>query len=74
MTYFNVPINITISANTLEEAQLKANLFMPWTTDGSDWHLIGHKYLAHPWEIDQWNIEGVDSDEMEELLVRLGYR
>lgn len=74
MTYFNIPVNITVNAATLEEAQLKATLFMPWTTTGSDWELTGHKYLPYGWQIDQWNIDGVDSDEMDAKLISLGYR
>lgn len=70
---FHIPVNLTVYAKTLEEAQLKATLFMPWTTTGSDWNLTGHKYL-NGYQIDQWNVEGVDSDEMDALLIRLGYR
>ena len=71
--YFNIPVNVTVYAKTLEEAQLKAALFMPWTTDGNGWNLGGHLHL-NKHQIDQWNIEGVDSDEMEVRLTRLGYR
>lgn len=74
MSYFPIQVNLIVDANTLEEAQIKATLFMPWTTTGNDWSLAGHKYLPHGWEIDQWNVEGVDSDEMEGKLRELGYR
>ena len=74
MTYFPVNVTLVVNATTLEEAQLKATLFMPWTTNGSDWELTGHKYLKYGWQIDQWNIDGVDSDEMDAKLISLGYR
>jgi hypothetical protein len=48
MTYYPIQVNVIVDAETLEEAQLKATLFMPWTTSGSDWHLTGHKYLSQP--------------------------
>lgn len=74
MTYYNITVDLVVDAETLEEAQLKATLFMPWTTSGSDWHLTGHKYLQQPWKIDQWAIRDVDSDDMDGLLRQLGYR
>lgn len=74
MTYYPIQVNVVVDAESLEEAQLKATLFMPWTTTGSDWHLTGHKYLTEPWKIDQWNIEGADSDVMEGMLREKGYR
>jgi len=74
MTYHHITVDLVINAETLEEAQLKATLFMPWTTTGSDWTLAGHKYLSEPWKIDQWSVRDVDSDEMDGLLRRLGYR
>ena len=73
MKYFNIPVNVVVYAEDLEEAQLKATLFMPWTTSGNDWSLTGHSHL-HGYQIDQWNIDGVDSDEMEGKLRELGYR
>lgn len=74
MTYYPIQVNVIVDAESLEEAQLKATLFMPWTTTGSDWNLTGHKYLDEPWKIDQWNIEGADSDVMEGMLREKGYR
>jgi hypothetical protein len=73
MKFFNIPVNVVVYAKDLEEAQLKANLFMPWTTNGDYWNIEGHKYL-NGYQIDQWNIDGVDSDEMEGKLRKLGYR
>lgn len=71
--YFNIPINVVVYAKTLEEARIKAALFMPWTTDGSHWNLGGHQYLnGH--QIDHWAIDGVDSDEQEAKLIELGYK
>lgn len=72
--YFPIQVNLIVDADTLEEAQEIVALFMPWTTSGSEWTLDGHKHIDEPWRIDQWNIEGVDSDEMEARLVGYGYR
>lgn len=74
MTYHHVIVNLIVDAETLEEAQIKATLFMPWTTTGNDWSLAGHAHLPHGWEIDQWNIEGVDSEDMESILRERGMR
>lgn len=76
MTYFPVNVTLVVNAATLEEAQFKAFLFMPWTNNGKDWKLTGHKYLPNGWqtEIEQWDIDGVDSDEMDDKLISLGYR
>jgi hypothetical protein len=74
MTYFPINVTVIVEADSLEEAQETTALFMPWTTGGSDWHLTGHKYIPYGWKIDQWIIDGVDSDEMEAKLREKGYR
>jgi hypothetical protein len=73
MTYFNIPVTVCVDADTLEEAQIKAALFMPWTTTGSDWHIKQHENIEG-WKIDHWIIDGLDSDELEGKFREMGLR
>lgn len=68
MKYFDIPVNICVEAETEEEAQMIAYMFMPWTSNsGKDWSLAGHEHLREH-VIDNWVLLGVDSDEMEGRL------
>ena len=73
MSYFNIPVTIVVEAESLEEAQERAYMFMPWTTDGSKWSVEQHQHMSG-WKIDQWNMEGVDPDEMDAKLMGMGIR
>ena len=73
MKYFDVPVTIVAQGETLEEAQLRAYLFMPWTTNGGSWSLDGHKQLLDGISVDSWHIQGVDPTEMEGVLRENGW-
>lgn len=74
MTYHHITVDLVINAETLEEAQLKATLFMPWIQGDGSWKLEGHKHLLDGISVDSWFMPGVDSDEMEGYLRAEGYR
>ena len=74
MKYFDIPVTIVAQGETLEEAQLRAQLFMPWIQDDGSWKLQGHKHLLDGISVDSWFMPGVDSDEMDYKLVQEGYR
>lgn len=73
MSYFEIPVIMTINAQTLEEAQMRAYLFMPWTTDGRKWTTKQHKHI-NGWQVDSWKMIGVDSEIMEAELREYGLR
>lgn len=73
MKTFEIPVTISISANDLEEAQMRAWFFMPWTTDGKTWTTKQHKHI-NGWQVEGWQMAGVDSDKMEEELTSYGLR
>ena len=73
MPYFQIPVNITVDATDLDEAQMRAYFFMPWTTDGVKWSTKQHKHI-NGWQIDGWQMEGVDTDKMEAELREWGMR
>jgi hypothetical protein len=63
--YFDIPVNICVQAETREDAETIAYLFMPWTNNsGRTWHLQGHSSLGEHC-VDNWVVLGVDTDEME---------
>lgn len=73
MEYFTVPLTITVKAENLHEAKLKAACFMPWTWNGHDWSLTHHDAI-YGMDIDCWSINDWDSDDMEAELKELGWR
>ena len=73
MEYFDIPVVITVAATDLEEAQMRAWFFMPWTNDGIEWTTKQHKYINGE-QIDGWHIDGIDSSEMESNLIKWGVR
>lgn len=74
MKYFDIPVTIVAQGETLEDAQLRANLFMPWIQADGSWKLQGHKYLLDGISVDSWHMPGVDQDEMDYKLTQDGYR
>lgn len=74
MKYFDIPVNICVQALSLEEAQITAAAFMPWTTDGRSWSISHHEGKIFPNIVDNWTLSGIDSDELEATLTERGMR
>lgn len=72
MEFFNIPVTIEVEASSLEEAQIKAWLFMPWT-NGSTWSINQHSELERG-SIYAWEMEGVYSNDMEGYFRDKGLR
>jgi hypothetical protein len=74
MKYYDIPVTVCVQAISLEEAQIKAATFMPWTTDGRTWSISQHEGQILPNIVDNWTLVGVDSDELEATLTERGMR
>ena len=74
MAYYDILVNVCVQGESLEEAQVRAATFMPWTTDGRTWSINQHDGRILPNVVDNWTLIGVDSDALEATLTERGIR